>query len=138
MVGVSFTFTVAGETNDGAIADLSAALLVWEVVSGVGTIDSDTGVFESSRADSAEVSVTVVLNDVELSDTLSISVVSAAPGDVDFNDKVDAVDVQLVINEALGIDNQHDCDINGDEMINAVDVQLVINAALGIDISGSL
>ena len=45
--------------------------------------------------------------------------------------------MQLVINEALGISTGLDCDINGDESVNAVDVQLVINAALGIEVSGS-
>jgi len=43
-----------------------------------------------------------------------------------------ALDVQLVINEDLGIDTGYDCDINGDGAVNALDVQLVINAALGI------
>ncbi|MCD6288287.1 MAG: right-handed parallel beta-helix repeat-containing protein, partial [Candidatus Hydrogenedentes bacterium] len=56
------------------------------------------------------------------------------PGDVDGSGIVNAIDVQLVINEALGIDTGRDCDINGDTRIDAVDVQLVINAALGIAI----
>ena len=57
---------------------------------------------------------------------------SSLPGDVDGNSVVNAVDVQLVINEALGITGPHDCDIDGDGVVNAVDVQLVINAALGM------
>ena len=57
------------------------------------------------------------------------------PGDIDGDGEVNAVDVQLVINAALGIDiGELDADINGDGQVNAVDVQLVINAALGIDI----
>ena len=55
------------------------------------------------------------------------------PADVDGNGYVDAIDVQLVINCALGIDVGFiDCDINGDETVNAEDIQLVINAALGV------
>ena len=57
------------------------------------------------------------------------------PGDVNGDETVNAVDVQLVINDALGLSVGWDCDINDDDTVNAVDVQLVINAALGIDIS---
>ncbi len=54
--------------------------------------------------------------------------------DIDGDGSVNAVDVQLVINEALGVDTGEEADINGDGSIDAVDVQLVINAALGITI----
>ena len=57
-------------------------------------------------------------------------------GNINDDDAVNAIDVQLVINEALGIATGFSCDINWDGNVNAVDVQLVINAALGIDISG--
>lgn len=57
------------------------------------------------------------------------------PGDINDDGEVNAVDVQLVINAALGIAiGEFDADVNGDGTVNAVDVQLVINAALGIDI----
>ena len=56
------------------------------------------------------------------------------PGDINGDGEVNAVDVQLVINAALGIAIQQgfNADINGDGAVNAVDVQLVINAALGV------
>jgi len=60
------------------------------------------------------------------------------PGDVDGNEAVDAVDIQLVINNVLGLDVDWDCDVNRNGTVDAVDIQLVINAALGIDISGSV
>ncbi len=60
------------------------------------------------------------------------------PGDVDQNGRLNASDIQLVINRALGIPVAHDCDINNDGAVNATDVQLVINAVLGMDISGAL
>jgi len=54
-------------------------------------------------------------------------------GDVDLNGKVDAVDIQLVINEALGITNPaFDMDIDANGAIDAVDVQTVINRALDL------
>ena len=52
--------------------------------------------------------------------------------DVNGDGLVNAVDVQLVINAALGVDTGFNCDVNGDGATNAIDVQLVINAALGI------
>ena len=57
------------------------------------------------------------------------------PGDINDSGAVDAIDVQLVINEAIGINTPFDADVNADGNTNAVDVQLIINAALGIDIS---
>lgn len=54
-------------------------------------------------------------------------------GDVDNDGEIDAVDVQIVINGALGLDTGGaDPDINGDGQVNAEDVQLVVNAALGL------
>ena len=55
--------------------------------------------------------------------------------DINGDGVVNAVDVQIVINSALGIATQRDADVNGDGVVNAVDVQLVINAALGIQSS---
>ena len=55
------------------------------------------------------------------------------PEDIDRDGRVNAVDVQLVINAALGL-NVGDLvpDVDGSGSVNAVDVQLVINAALGV------
>jgi len=60
--------------------------------------------------------------------------VDAARADINRDGVINAIDVQLVINAALGISSEYDADINGDGVVNAVDVQLVINAALGIEI----
>jgi len=51
--------------------------------------------------------------------------------DIDNDGNVNAVDVQLVINGALGFMDPA-TDVNGDNQTNAVDVQLVINQALGL------
>lgn len=58
-------------------------------------------------------------------------------GDINGDGWVNAVDVQLVINAALGLalPQGFDADVNGDGVVNAIDVQLVINAALGINTS---
>lgn len=60
----------------------------------------------------------------------------AGPADVNKDGFLDAVDVQLVINAALGIPINPEYEPNVDSdpggLVNAVDVQLVINAALGM------
>ena len=52
------------------------------------------------------------------------------PADVDGDGDVDAVDVQAVINAALGYAVPHDCDIDGSGSVDAVDVQQVLVADL--------
>jgi hypothetical protein len=53
-------------------------------------------------------------------------------GDVDRNLKVDALDVQVVINAVLGLSKTQHADLNDDDRYDALDVQLVINAVLGV------
>ncbi len=52
--------------------------------------------------------------------------------DVNNDEQINAVDVQKVINGALGAEEQECLDINRNNNIDAVDVQTVINCALGI------
>jgi len=76
-------------------------------------------------------------NDADPSDieTVIVAVLRRVglPGDVDGNGSVDAVDIQIVINAALGVTETGHSDIDGDGEVSALDVQLVINAALGLD-----
>jgi hypothetical protein len=59
-----------------------------------------------------------------------------AVGDINQDGSVNALDVQLVINAALGFDiGDFVADVNLDESVNALDVQLVINAALGLPVA---
>ena len=52
--------------------------------------------------------------------------------DINEDSAVDASDVQLVINAALGIDiSPYDADVNADGAVNAADVQITINTSLG-------
>ncbi|MBI4558235.1 MAG: right-handed parallel beta-helix repeat-containing protein [Candidatus Hydrogenedentes bacterium] len=54
------------------------------------------------------------------------------PTDIDGNNAVNAVDVQLVINAALGLNTGYNCDVDNSGNVDAVDVQKVINGALGL------
>jgi len=51
--------------------------------------------------------------------------------DINGDGNINVVDVQLEINEALGVAPALN-DMNGDGVVNVVDVQIVINAALGL------
>jgi len=58
-------------------------------------------------------------------------------GDVNRDGTLDVIDLQIVVNNALGLPvgpSMPFMDINGDERIDAIDVQLCANAVLGIDI----
>ena len=76
----------------------------------------------------------VALTPTEFSIALAPSgaVVDPSIDDVDGNGALNAVDVQLVINGALGLLGGVQFDVDRDGSINAVDVQRVINAALGL------
>ncbi len=67
---------------------------------------------------------------------LALAEAGAAPSgpaaDVNGSGSVDAVDVQLVVNGALGLPVAFDTDIDQSTVTDAVDIQLVINGALGI------
>ena len=56
------------------------------------------------------------------------------PGDTNSDTLLNAIDVQLVINAALGLFNYAPTDLNSDGKVNAVDVQLIINAVLGLPV----
>jgi len=53
--------------------------------------------------------------------------------DINLDRSLNAIDIQLVINAALGVTiNPFEGDVNADSEVNAVDVQRVINAVLGV------
>ena len=57
--------------------------------------------------------------------------VRLARGDINGDGKIDAVDVQLVIDAVLGMSVPYDCDLDGGG-VSSTDVQIVVNAVLGI------
>lgn len=76
--------------------------------------------------------VTAVVENVAIADgpATRLDVALERSCDLDGDGDVDAVDVQLVINVALGLDVEHDADFDGNGNVDAVDVQRVINRAL--------
>ncbi len=51
--------------------------------------------------------------------------------DVNSDGVVDAVDIQIVVNAAVGLDVPYPIDITGDDVADSSDVQAVVNAAMG-------
>ena len=76
---------------------------------------------------------------VELSasafDSINIMAVAASACDVTKTGNTNVSDVQLIIDEALGVAPAVN-DLNGDGVLNVTDVQIVINAAVGLGCSG--
>jgi hypothetical protein len=63
--------------------------------------------------------------------TRSFMVVQFSPCDLKQTGSITVADVQLIINEALGLAPAVN-DLNGDGKVNVIDVQIEINAALGL------
>ena len=62
--------------------------------------------------------------------------VTGSPCDVNQDGSTSVVDVQRMINEALGVTLASN-DLNGDGAVTVADVQIVINAALGLGCTAS-
>ncbi|MFO7775390.1 MAG: dockerin type I domain-containing protein [Candidatus Hydrogenedentota bacterium] len=59
--------------------------------------------------------------------------------DVNDDGQVDSLDIQIIINDLLGleIDPTYNTDVNGDGVTDAVDLQFVINHVLGLPLPGN-
>lgn len=136
--GDSVLLQIAASDPDGDTLTYGAAGLPPNL-----TINSATGQISGllPAGSAGHYDVTVTAGDGDLSGettfvwTITRGGAGGTPGDLTGDGQVTAVDVQLVINEALGIATGFNADLNCDGVITAVDVQLVINAALGLPIN---
>jgi hypothetical protein len=115
-----------GGTVHFTSSDSSAALPADSTLSnGLGTfpVVLQTGGNQTITATDQAASLTGVSN--------TIAVTAFSKCDINQDNNVNVVDVQLVINEALGVATASH-DLNTDGTVNVVDVQIVINAALGL------
>ena len=74
----SFDFSVTGEMSDGSAADLSGASVRWDILTGTGSIDAATGIYETVEPGDVEIQVTVEVDGVEVSGALQFAAVDAA------------------------------------------------------------
>lgn len=120
------TVTLTGENFEGI-----SQVLFDNLPAKSFTVVSDTEITAVTPAADGRGPVTVAVASPEAKLLGGYSYVQSA-ADLDGDDDIDAVDVQTVINGALGLDTENDTDVDGDGDTDAVDVQLVINGALGL------
>jgi hypothetical protein len=140
---------VLDQTTDALVPASANPVVTIEVASPSIARDPATGLFVVSGLTAGDWTVSatagsygadsrlVTVSDTEVNSIslyLTPSGVTANPMDINSTGGVDATDVQLVINAALGLDvGGLDADVDNSGGADATDVQLVINAALGIE-----
>jgi hypothetical protein len=125
--GASVNFTISSQSGATKTTQSDGVYAFTGLPSGTYTLHASAGAnyTEDSRQ------VTLAAGELENVD-LILNPISTSSEDVNGSGAIDAVDVQLVINAALGLGSEFDCDIDNNANVDAVDVQLVINAALGL------
>ncbi len=122
--GIAVSFTAP---TSGATATLSANSLVTDNY-GVASV--------AATANNVAGSYTVTVKAGSLSANFSLTNTTFSPCDVNQDTKVDLLDVQKMINEALGT-IQAANDLNNDGVLNVVDIQIAIDAVLGLGCSAT-
>jgi hypothetical protein len=118
---------------DAQVIEGSDWLAISAKGAGGGTIDVSFAANEAGSQRSGAIRVTAA---GAVNSPREVTVIQDAaesnPTDLNGDDTIDAVDVQLIINSALGLGGTSNGDVDNSGEIDAVDVQLVINAALGL------
>ncbi len=118
-----------GPVNQAVTTDDEGRYMFPAILPGAYTVRTSADSYESSLSPKAVPANPLVQQlDVALTQEDAVTL----PGDVNGDEAINAVDVQLVINAALGLPFHGEPDINADDAIDAVDIQLVVNAALGL------
>jgi len=118
--------TLRGPANISATTGADGTYIFPAILDGAYTMSASADGFQSQA-------ITKILAPSGVA-AQSFALTPDIPTDINGDNQVNAVDVQLVINGALGLELPEGAqpDVNFDNSINAVDVQLVINAALGL------
>lgn len=134
----SITGVVTNSANDSPI---SGAIIVLPNFGNITTTTDENGVYllsslppsiylvEASAEgyEKSSESVQVGSGSLTVENFALTAEVTSMPGDVNGDNVLDAVDIQLVINDVLGIDiGAFSGDVSGDGMLDAVDVQSII------------
>ncbi len=137
--GSTATFTAAASGNP-------APAVQWQVsTNGGGTFTNVSGAtlaalsFTASTAQSGNQYRAVFTNSVGAATTTAatLAVIAAgSPCDLQQNGSITVADVQLLINQALGVTAPTN-DLSADGLVNVVDVQIEIDAVLGFGCSAS-
>ena len=137
--GAYFTYSQsltvrAFNSSNQQIASTTSKFSNNEALSGVSGSSPNELIQVSSAQGIASVTITgnAAGGSFAMDDVTTIS--SVSPCDVNGDGNTIVSDVQVIINEALGVATAVN-DLNGDGAVNVADVQIVINAALGLGCS---
>jgi len=117
---------LAAGLNQGLIANGTVVLMNFRLNSG---FSSGTASLTCSNAQSTDANSRAITPTTCQSGTLTVR--AACSCDVNGDGTTNVSDVQLIVNQALGIVSNR-CDINADGQTNVLDVQMVVNATLGL------
>ena len=139
---VNITGTGSGTVTGGAGVNCNSAACTYDLGPVSGEVDfflSATPASGSTFAgwsggcsgtDKCHVFFTVSAPSVSV--TANFNAGATLPGDVNGDNRADALDVVAVINAVLGLSSLPAADVNGDGTVNALDVVYVINKVLGL------
>jgi len=134
-VGGTQQFTATGTYTDTTTQNLTSSVSWGSTNTGAATIVNGganagkaSGVGAGSSTIGASTGTSPVISD---STTLTVTSTSFSPCDVNQDGHYTVLDVQAIVNQALGT-AQAVSDLNTDHAVNVVDVQIVINAALNL------
>lgn len=117
---------LAAGLNQGLIGNGTVVLMNFRLSSG---FSSGTANLTCSGAASTDANSRAITPTTCQSGTLTVR--GACSCDVNGDGTINVSDVQLIVNQALGIVSNR-CDINADGQTNVLDVQMVVNATLGL------
>ena len=137
-VGTAFSFTVSALDSNNTLAPAYAGMVRFTSTDSAAALPAASALTNGSATFSATLN-TAGSQTIIATDTIAaISGVSGAIAalayskcDVNQDGTTNVADVQLIINQALGVIPAVN-DLNGDGVVNVADVQIVINAALGL------
>ena len=139
--GAAFNFTVtAADTNGNAASAYTGTVHFTSSDSQAtlapnATLTSGVGTFPATLKTVGGQTITAT-DTVSSLTGVSGTITVCSKCDINLDGTMNVVDVQLEINEALGVTPAVN-DLNGDGQVNVVDVQIVINAALGLGCAAS-
>ena len=117
---------LAAGLNQGLIGNGTVVLMNFRLNSG---FSSGTASLTCSNAQSTDANSRAITPTTCQSGTLTVR--ASCSCDVNGDGNINVSDVQLIVNQALGIVSNR-CDINADGQTNVLDVQMVVNATLGL------
>jgi hypothetical protein len=126
VMGGTQQFTATGTYSDNSMQNLTTQVAWGSSKAAIATVTSGAAGGLATGAGIGSSTISATLNSITGSTTLTVT---ASPCDLNQDGLFTVIDVQAMINQALG-ESQAVNDLNGDHVVNAVDIQIVINAAL--------